>query len=219
MKTVLITGAAGNLGAACVNAFAGADWQVVAVVSPGKRPGASHPAVEYIELDLSKEKETAEGLEKLLQRHGAIDAALLLVGGFESGGLDRTDGAALQRMYSLNFETAFFTAKPLFRAMKERREGKIIFVGARPALDPGSGKNLVAYGLSKSLLFTFAGYLNAAAERRMAHVVVFSALDTPQNRAAMPKADRSAWVAPEKVAQVMLGLTTGIQEEVVVEIA
>lgn len=219
MKTVLITGAGGNLGAACVTAFAAAGWRVVAVVSPRKAPKASAPDVEYVELDLSKEKETEEALEKLVQRYGEIDAALLLVGGFEPGGLEKTDGPALKRMFSLNFETAFHVAKPLYPAMKGRKDSKIVFIGARPALDPQAGKNLVAYGLSKSLLFTFAGYLNEAAGRRLAHVVVFTALDTPQNRTAMPKADRSAWVAPEKVAGAMLGLTTGRMQEMVVVVA
>jgi NAD(P)-dependent dehydrogenase (short-subunit alcohol dehydrogenase family) len=40
------------------------------------------------------------------------------------------------------------------------------------------------------------------------NAVLPSILDTPANRADMPKADFSAWVAPEDLAQVMLFLAS-----------
>ena len=55
---------------------------------------------------------------------------------------------------ALNFNTAFHVAKPLFAHMMEKGNGRIVFIGSRPALEPSAGKSLIAYGLSKSLLFT-----------------------------------------------------------------
>lgn len=204
MKTVLITGAAGNLGAAAVNVFASAGWQVAAIVSPGKLPSSTNQ-VTYFEADLQDETKASKLVQDIISKFGGLDAALLLVGGFEAGGLDKTDGAALKRMFSLNFETAFYSAKPIAMHMQQH-QGKIFFIGARPALDANAGKGLMAYGLSKSLLFKLAEYLNAAASRTLAHVIVFQALDTPQNRASMPNADRSHWIAPESASRRMLEL-------------
>lgn len=219
MNTVLISGAGGNLGAACVNVFASNGWKVIALVTPGKLPDRSMAGVVYYEeADLLKEDETGALIDRLSASHGPIDAALLLVGGFESGAVGSTDSAALQRMFALNFQTAYHVARPLFRHMQVRGKGRLMFIGARPAMDAQAGKSLVAYGLSKSLLFKLAEYLNAAAARTMAQVVVFLALDTPQNRAAMPKADRKEWVTPERVAAAMRTALEGPATELVLEV-
>ena len=68
--------------------------------------------------------------------------------------------------------------------MMSNKKGDIVFIGARPALNPAQGKNLIAYGLSKSLLFKLAEYLNEAAkgESVSVSVVAPSTLDTPLNR-------------------------------------
>jgi NAD(P)-dependent dehydrogenase (short-subunit alcohol dehydrogenase family) len=205
MKTAIITGAAGNLGTAAVSVFVAAGWRVVAFVSPGKMPAEKGAGVEFIEADLADEMATARVVESVIARYPKIDAALLLVGGFEAGTIESTDSAALRRMFAVNVETAYHVARPLFLHMQHQvGGGRIVFIGARPALNAAAGKNLVAYGLSKSQLFKLAEYLNAASKTVRSHVVVFTALDTPQNRAGMPNADRSGWVTPEKAANAML---------------
>lgn len=161
MKTVVITGAGGNLGSAAVDVFVRGGWRVAALVSPGKRPANDRPGVDYVEADLLDEGATDKLLATLWARYGAIDAALLLVGGFESGTIETTTSDALRRMFALNVETTYHVARPLFIRMKEAG-GRLIFVGARPALQASAGKNLVAYGLSKSQLFKLAEYLNAS---------------------------------------------------------
>jgi NAD(P)-dependent dehydrogenase (short-subunit alcohol dehydrogenase family) len=205
MKTVIITGAGGNLGTAAVSVFAGAGWRVAALVSPGNLPDQKREGVEFLEADLMDERVTARVVESVIAQYGQIDAALLLVGGFEAGAIEATDSAALRRMFALNVETAYHVARPLFSSMQHQPNGgRLVFVGARSALNATAGKNLVAYGLSKSQLFKLAEYLNAASKAVRSHVVLFTALDTPQNRASMPNADRSGWVTPEKAAEAML---------------
>lgn len=227
MKTVLITGAGGRLGSATVQVFSSAGWQVAAIVSAGKTPGSPlgdkevgelAARITYFEANLEDEASTGKLMQEIIDKFGGLDAAIMTVGGFEAGGLDKTDGAALKRMYTLNFETAYYTAKPLAAHMLQGGSGKLFFIGARPALDAKAGKGLMAYGLSKSLLFKLAEYLNATANRVMAHVVVFQALDTPQNRSSMPNADRSSWVTPESAARRMLSLSDQAGGDVVVEI-
>ena len=70
---------------------------------------------------------------------------------------------------------------------------------------PKDGKNVIAYALSKSLLFNLAEYLNAegASQNVVTSVIVPSTIDTPANRESMPKADFSKWVRPEEIAGVM----------------
>ena len=204
-KTILITGASGNLGKVSVEKFISEGYNVVATVSPGKGLGFEANAKTY-EADLINENGTQEVIAKIISDHKKIDAALLLVGGFAMGGIKETDGASLKKMFSLNFETAFNVARPVFLHMqKESIAGRIILVGARPALIPSAGKGLVAYGLSKSLLFKLAEYLNAegSAQNIVTSVIVPSTIDTPENRKGMPNADFAAWVTPEAIAETM----------------
>ena len=130
----------------------------------------------------------------------------MLAGGYSGGDIYKTDGASLKKMYALNFETAYFVARPVFRQMmKQPSGGRIVLVGARPALKARDGKSSLAYALSKSLVFKLAEYLNAEGATRnvTCTVIVPSTIDTPSNRASMPQADFSSWVTPEAIANVM----------------
>ena len=121
------------------------------------------------------------------------------------GGIDSTDSAALKKMFSLNFETAFYTARPLFNHMMGTGYGRIVFVGARPALKAAQGKGMLAYALSKSLLFKLAELLNEEAKGKnvVISVIVPSTIDTPDNRESMPNSNPDNWVKAEQIADLL----------------
>ncbi len=211
-KNVFITGASGNLGKAAIEKYTAEGHKVIATISPGKKLGFEVTGdIETVEADLTDEKNVEEVIAKIIDKHHSIDAALLLVGGFAAGGIKETDGASLKKMYALNFETAYYAARPLFLQMlKQSFGGRIILVGARPALKAEAGKNLLAYALSKSLLFKLADFLNAegASKNVVTSVIVPSVIDTPVNREAMPSANFSDWVKPEEIAEVLAFITS-----------
>ena len=210
MKTVIITGASGNLGKACVEKFLQEGYKVIVTVTPGKTLGFEVTGtVETFEADLTNEVSVEKVIANIIKQNNTIDAALLLVGGYASGGIKETDGAVLKKMFNLNFDTAYFVARPLFQQMLQQTNGgRIIFVGARPALSAKDAKRSLGYALSKSLLFKLADVLNeeGSASNVTASVVVPSTIDTPQNRQSMPKADFTAWVKPEEIADAMAHL-------------
>src|SRR5258706_14093548 len=133
-KTVLISGASGNLGKAAVEKFISAGYKVIATVSPGK-PLAVNPAgdLETVEADLRNEGQVNEVINQIITKHKTIDGALLLAGGFAAGGIKVADGESIKNMYELNFETAYFVARPVFLQMqKQLSVGRIDCVGSRP---------------------------------------------------------------------------------------
>jgi NAD(P)-dependent dehydrogenase (short-subunit alcohol dehydrogenase family) len=204
---ILITGASGNLGKAAVEKFLAEGYNVIATVSPGKNLGFEVTGdVQTMEADLTNEKSVEEVIIQVVNKFQTIDAALLLVGAFAAGGIRETDGAALKRMYTLNFETAYFAARPIFLQMeKQKSGGRIILVGARPSLLPVEGKDFLAYGLSKSLLFKLAEYMNAEGSSKniVTSVLVPGVIDTPINRKSNPTANFTDWVKPEEIAELM----------------
>ena len=205
LRKVIITGAAGNLGSATVDKFLREGYHVLATVEPGTRhhfvPGT--PNLEVHQLDVTDENAAREFVQRSFDEHKFIGAAVLLVGGFAMGGIAETSLSDLHRMFRLNFESCYNLARPAFLRMQWQPDGgRLVLVGARPALEPAAGKGTVAYSLSKSLVFSLADLLNAAGEGKnvFTSVVVPSIIDTPANRASMPKADFSAWVRPEELA-------------------
>lgn len=210
MKTVIITGASGNLGKASVEKFLAEGYKVIATVAPGKTLGFEVKGdVETYDADLTDEKAVTIVISQIISKHKTIDAALLLVGGYAPGGIKETDGTLLKKMFTLNFDTAYFVARPLFEQMTQQSGGgRIVFVGSRPALRPKEGNKSLGYALAKSLIFKLAEVLNAAGASNnvTASVIVPSTIDTPVNRQAMPKADFDAWVKPEEIADAMAHL-------------
>ncbi len=143
-RTILITGANGNLGAATVKKFLDEGYKVIAVDHSGTHLGfaASHDNFELRAVDLANEEAVESFMEEIVELYGSIDGALLLAGGFAMGDIAATDGEALKKMYTLNFETAYFSARILFQHMLQNSYGRLVFIGARPALKPEQGKGV-----------------------------------------------------------------------------
>jgi NAD(P)-dependent dehydrogenase (short-subunit alcohol dehydrogenase family) len=207
LKTILITGANGNLGTATVKKFLEEGYRVIAVDAADNHLqfAKGNPNFEIHKVDLTNEGAAAGFVQEMINKHQSVEGALLLVGGFAMGDINETTGAELQKMRMLNFDTAFNIARPVFTHMLEKKYGRIVFVGARPALKPEQGKNMLAYALSKSLLFELSNMLNATAKgvNVVSAVIVPSTIDTPQNRESMPDADPANWVPPTQIAEIL----------------
>lgn len=207
MRTIVITGADGNLGVATVKKFLDEGYKIIGVDNSGDHLGfaAAHDNFSLKQVNLSDEDATTAFAEELISLEGTIEGALFLAGGFAMGDIAATDGATLKKMFTLNFETAYYLARPIFQNMLQNGYGRLVFIGARPAIKPEQGKGVLAYSLSKSLLFQLAALLNAEAKGKnvVTSVVVPSTIDTPVNRKSMPDADFSSWVKPEQIAGIL----------------
>lgn len=196
-KTVIVTGASGNLGAAVVKKLLNTGYKVL--------------PVRHTDVNLLDEKATGAFIGDLIRVNGRIDGAICLAGGFAMGGLAETDGDALRKMISLNFETAYYVARPLFQHMLENGSGRLLLIGAGTALKPEVGHAMLGYALSKRMLFDLAELLNASAKGKNVRCSVLApgTIDTAINRKEMPNADTSGWVKPEELADMLETLVSG----------
>ena len=206
-KTVIITGAGGNLGIAVTQAFLNKNYKVVATVARDTAISNMpvHDNLEVQAVDLASEEATAAFTQHAINKYKTIDAALLLAGGFAMGNIEATDTALIYKQFAINFDTAYHIARPLFQHMLQTGQGRLVFIGAKPALEAAAGRHLLAYGLSKSLLFKLAEYLNEEAKGKnvVATVVVPSTLDTALNRSSMPEVNPDNWVKPAVLAEIL----------------
>jgi NAD(P)-dependent dehydrogenase (short-subunit alcohol dehydrogenase family) len=209
MKTVLITGGAGNLGRSVVEKFLLHGYHVTVTLEPNFKVDdafRNRPNLTLAEVDVTHE----DAAQKFISTLPPLDAAIMLVGGFAMSSLAETDTAAISKMMTLNFNTAYNAAKPAFENMKSQQRGSLVFIGARGGLDLKDGSYAVGYALSKSLIFRLAELFNAEGKPHniRASVIVPSVIDTPINRAAMPDADVTAWVKPETLADAIYFVCT-----------
>ena len=213
-RNVVVTGGTGALGRAVVGAFlADGDRVVVPWLVPGEAEAARKAwsdelgsgQLVLVEADVADEPGALRAVE------AAGDVAVLVngVGGFAGGSpLDQTPLDDWDRMYRMNVRTAAACAHAALPKMRARKRGVIVNVASQAAFAPPAG--LAAYAASKAGVVALTKSLQedvTALGIRVAAVVP-TTIDTPANRAAMPKADFSAWTPPEKIAGVILWLAS-----------
>jgi NAD(P)-dependent dehydrogenase (short-subunit alcohol dehydrogenase family) len=207
MKIAIVTGATGNLGLPIVKKFIDEDYKVAGTILPNDKVQVDLPVEKFekVIVDLTNEEDSAKFVSDVVLRNGSVDVVVLTVGGFAMGSVAETKTSDIAKQYTLNFETAYNIAKPVFIQMLKQKSGRIFFVGSRPGLNAMQGNGMVAYGLAKSLIFRLAELMNEEAKGTnvVTSVIVPSTIDTPQNRKAMPGTDPEAWVKPETIAEVI----------------
>jgi len=203
-RNIIITGSAGNLGSAVVSKFKREGFKVIAVISPGSDQEVEE-ADDVYHVDVTNEQSVQDFSKEYQIQYGSLECMALLVGGFALGGIDETSSKDIEKMIQLNFFSAFNMVKHFIPLMRKANNGTFLFVGAKPALHPNEGKDVLAYALSKSMVIDLADFIaNETADLKVrSHVFVPSIIDTPQNRASMPDADFGDWVKTDEIAEAM----------------
>lgn len=221
-KVVVITGAAGGLGSAVVQAFLEAGPRVAAV---GRTPlDASRLDVpaEVLRDRLAiltanvEDEHGAEGMvREVVRRWGRLDVLVHLVGGYQGGTpVAKMEKGLWDQIVSQNLTSSFLAAKYAFRQMEAQGAGTIVTVGTRAVLQVRAGE--AAYAASKAGVMALTQVLAAEGRDRNIRVnaVLPSVIDTPANRRAMPTARFDTWVRPERLAQVIVFLASDDAAEI-----
>jgi NAD(P)-dependent dehydrogenase (short-subunit alcohol dehydrogenase family) len=106
-------------------------------------------------------------------------------------------------MLDLNVRAFLHISEAVVPAMLAAGRGRIVTVGAFGA--QRGGAHVGAYAASKAALQRLTESMSAELKGQGIHVncVLPSIIDTADNRAAMPDADPSQWVAPAALADVI----------------
>lgn len=211
---VIVTGAAGNVGAAACRLVAAQGGRVVAV---DRAPDRLEPVVKALRgeghlleagVDLGSAEAAASLVARVLERSGRLDGLIHTVGGFRAAPLAAADDALWETMFAVNLKTTLNMIRAAAAPMRAAGTGAIAVIAAGAGLKAPAG--LAAYASSKSAVMRLVE--SAADELKGEGVRVNSVLpgtiDTPQNRAAMPDADPSKWVSVDEVASVLAFLVS-----------
>ena len=201
---VLITGANGGLGTAVCQEFLATGAKVIGVALEWKHPAS----FTTVSADVTTEA-GCESMVKQALEHGPIDALVHLVGAFAGGSpVSETTDQTWDSMMNVNLRAAFCCIRAALKPMHAAGRGRIVAIGTRMAVEPSP--NFAAYAVSKAALVALIKTVAAEGQKFgvTANVVLPSTIDTPANRAAMPKADFSRWVAPQSIAKLLVFLTS-----------
>ena len=205
-RHVVITGGTGGLGGAVVEAFAAAG-AICHLPTQGPAPQSIRDlaGAEFVPgVDLTDE----QAVEAFYASLPSLWASIHLAGGFRAGPITSTSLADLTRQIDLNLVTAFLCCREAVRLMRKSDGGRIVNVGSRASEAPASGT--VVYAASKGAVATLTRSLAEEVKRDgiLVNAVLPSIIDTPANRAAMPKADPTGWPKPAEIASAILWLAS-----------
>jgi len=203
-KIILLTGSRGGLGSVVTPILSGAGAKLIIVDRVLSQDIIDRR--DGFRADVTNESEVTRVVVDTVRQAGRIDGLINLVGAFVPGSAVDTDVAKWQTMLSLNVTSAFLLSRAVIPHMTARRSGRLIHIAARAALEPfpGAAAYLVAKAALVSLIRVLALELEGAGVT--VNGILPGTIDTPANRESMPHADRSTWVKPESIAQVLVWL-------------
>ena len=208
--TAIITGGSGGLGTAVVEEFLAAGWRVVVPWIEERElkrlPEAPH--LVTVQADLSDPVAAQEAVALAAGSPRApLRAVVNLVGGFAAGGrVHETPVEEFEQHVRLNIRPLYVATQAALPELIAGGGGAVVCVSSRSALRPFSGA--AGYVTGKAAVLALADTLAVeyGKDNIRVNTIVPSVIDTPANRAAQPGADYSTWVAPARIARVILFL-------------
>jgi len=216
-RHIIVTGGAGSLGTAVVELLveSGAKCSVPCFNNAELNTFslADHSNVFALSnIDLSDEETAQTFYADAIAEHGSLWASVHIAGGFRMGEIGDTPLTDFNQQFNLNTVTCYNSCRTAVQWMRKSdySGGRIVNVAARPALEPRQGKGMIAYTVSKAGVAALTESLAAEVvnEDILVNAIAPSAIDTPQNREAMPDANFDKWLKPRQLARQILYLVS-----------
>ena len=211
-RTVVVTGASGNLGRAVAEAFDRRGDNLVLVghrASLERAYGAETARRMFAVADLLDPGQLRAAIAVAHERFGDVHALCNLAGGFRmDGSVHETGDDAWQAMHDVNVRTLLNAVRAVVPRMLEAGRGSVVNVGSATALKAAAA--MAPYAASKAVVVRITEAMSAELKPHGINVncVLPTTIDTPQNRVSMPDADPSRWVAPADLANVIVFLAS-----------
>ncbi len=226
-EVALVTGAGGALGSEVVRVLAARGDRIALFDAAGAKGrleqlAASLPKACVVAGDLADDATWREALPRVERELGAAPTTAALIAGGWRGGHPlhelsiEAEEETWRAMLGSNLETVHKSLVRLLPPMVQARRGSIVVIGSRAAVEPATGAGSAAYATSKAAVVALA---QAVAAEVLAHgvrvnAVLPSTMDTPANRAAMPKANPADWVSLGSAAGVVAFLLSDAARDI-----
>ena len=206
-QSAIVTGGTGGLGSAVVARLLDEGWRVVVpwIVERELERVQEREGLELVQADLFDPDAVASVVSTAAAESGApLGGVVNLVGGFSMGDrVHETPIEEFEKQFRLNLRPTYLVVSAAVPHLLSAGGGSIVCVGTRAAVQPFSGA--AGYISSKAAVIAFAQAVAAEYKNDgiRCNAILPSVIDTPANRASMPKADFDKWVKPAEIAGVI----------------
>ena len=206
-----ITGASGVLGSAVAKAVAECGARVALIDFADHAEVLKDCGPDALMLggvDLTDAVAASAAIDAVAERFGGLDALINVAGGFKWETLEDSLMAGWHRLFLMNVQTAANSSRAAIPYLRRSAAGRIVNIGANGALKATAGMG--PYAASKAGVHALTESLaeELKADGVTVNAVLPSIIDTPTNRADMPKADFASWVSPSELAAAILFLAS-----------
>jgi NAD(P)-dependent dehydrogenase (short-subunit alcohol dehydrogenase family) len=219
-RAVVLTGATGNIGPTVLRAYLEQGAHVAIPVrdegkgkslrdSLGELAGAATDPRVIVTRAEPGDRGTMESVvEQVLRAWGRLDIVANLIGGYASSDAASGDLAAYRAYWDQKIATIVTATVACLRPMRARGYGRVVSVGSFAALK--GEKGAAGYAMANAALLRWTESLAEETKREgiTANCVLPKIIDTPENRAAMPKADPSRWATAAEIAALVVFLSS-----------
>ncbi len=200
-RNIVVTGGMGALGGAVVDLLLerGAQCWVPSFFPLGDEVPRAGLHL-FASVDLGNES----AAQAFYQSVPSLWASIHIAGGFAMSSIESTSLDDFEAMWRMNTVSCFLCCREAVKNMRASGAGgRIVNVAARPALEPAGG--MIAYTTSKAGVASITSCLakEVASEGIAVNAIVPSIMDTPANRASMPKAKHETWPKTSEIAQTI----------------
>lgn len=183
-KTILITGAGGGIGRACIHHFSERGWRVIGVDRADFGEGFPQNG-RFIQADISKPDSVEQIFQQAKDFHPALDALVNNAAVQVAKPLVETTVDEWDAVMASNLRSVFLFVKLAHPLMKAAGGGAIVNVSSVHAVQTSA--NIAAYAASKGglLALTRAMAIEFAADNIRVNAILPGAVDTPMLRAGL----------------------------------
>jgi NAD(P)-dependent dehydrogenase (short-subunit alcohol dehydrogenase family) len=122
----LVTGASAGIGWATAEKLAAGGWTVVAA----SRRGTAPAGCEGLVMDVDEDASVQEGVRRVLQEKGSIDALVTCAGWGVAGAVETTPMAEAKAQVETNFWGSVRAVQAVLPAMRARRGGRVVLLSS-----------------------------------------------------------------------------------------
>lgn len=171
-KIALITGSKGGIGSAISSQLVDDGYRIIATYFTGNyecaldwfnEKGFSEEQVRLFELDVTNTEQCAERLATLLEEEGTIDVIINNAGITRDGLFKKMQPSAWRDVIETNLNSVFNVTQPLFSAMCEKGNGRVINISSVNGLKGQFGQT--NYSAAKAGMIGFSKALAAEGAR------------------------------------------------------
>ncbi len=201
-RSVLVTGGAGGLGGAVIDAFRTDGWRVVAPVRGDQQLDG---VITVTGVDASDPAAVARAVETAAcDAQAPLRAVVNLIGAYAGGGrVHELPLADFEAQLTRNLRPTYLVTQAALPHLVAGGGGSVVCMSSRAAVAPFAGASGYVTAKAAVLAFMQAVAVEYKGDGVRCNAVLPSVIDTPANRAAQPNADHSRWVTPVEIARVI----------------